>query len=107
MLSKNDAMIASGYWSMVKNGDVSDRDIDDVTYKILYTYINRMGGKKEIGKMMANEHPTLQQSFMREVVMSFINEMASKEYMDMRNEASVNACKAIKKILDEIYFPFV
>lgn len=39
---------------MVKHGKVSDEEVpDEVTYKILYTYINRMGGKKGIGKMMA------------------------------------------------------
>ena len=99
--------ITLAYWEMVKHGKVSDEEIDEVTYKILYTYINRMGGKKGIGKMMAREHPTLQQSFMREVVMDFVTEMAGKDYSDLRNEASVNACKEIMKVLEDKYFPFV
>ena len=58
-----------------------------------------------LAEKMANEHPTLQQSFMRFVV-KFINKMASKTYWDGRNESAVQFAKGIGD-LSYVYFPFV
>ena len=55
---------------------------------------------EELAKSMANEHPTLQQSFMRMVV-QFIEKMADKSYYDGRNEASVKLAKKLKPIIEE------
>ena len=55
---------------------------------------------EELAKSMANDHPTLQQSFMRMVV-KFIEKMADKSYYDGRNEASVKLAKELKPIIDE------
>lgn len=54
------------------------------------------------------EHRTLQQSLVRSMV-AVIREMAKSEYYDLRNEASVNLCKAIVEsgVLDEHSLPFV
>lgn len=55
---------------------------------------------EELAKSMANDHPTLQQSFMRMVV-KFIEKMADKSYYDGRNEASVKLAKKLKPIIEE------
>ncbi len=49
---------------------------------------------EKIGRELANIHPTLQQNFMR-MVLAFIQEMANKEYWDLRNEASVEIAKIL------------
>lgn len=55
---------------------------------------------EELAESMANDHPTLQQSFMRMVV-QFIEKMADKSYYDGRNEASVKLAKKLKPIIEE------
>jgi len=55
---------------------------------------------EELAKSMANDHPTMQQSFMRMVV-QFIEKMADKSYYDGRNEASVKLAKKLKPIIEE------
>ena len=55
---------------------------------------------EELAKDRANDHPTLQQNFMRMVVM-FIEKMADKKYCDDRNRASVELAKKLKPIIDE------
>jgi hypothetical protein len=55
---------------------------------------------EELAKSMANDHPTLQQSFMRMVV-RFIEKMADKPYYDDRNKASVELAKKLKPIIEE------
>ena len=61
-----------------------------------------------IAEKMANEHPTLQQGFMR-LCMAFINKMADKTYTDARNERSVELAKKIKSMLneDDNYLPLI
>lgn len=54
----------------------------------------------ELAKSMANDHPTMQQSFMRMVV-KFIEKMADKPYFDDRNKASVELAKKLKPIIEE------
>lgn len=55
---------------------------------------------EELAKAMANNHPTLQQNFMRMVVM-FIEKMADKSYCDDRNRNSVELAKKLKPIIEE------
>lgn len=55
---------------------------------------------EELAKSMANDHPTLQQSFMRFVV-KFIEKMAKKAYCDDRNRASVELAKKLYPIIEE------
>ena len=61
-----------------------------------------------IANKMANEHCTIQQSFMR-LCMKFIKKMSEKKYWDGRNEASVNTAKKIMTAFDGEPFglPFV
>lgn len=61
-----------------------------------------------IANKMANEHCTLQQSFMR-LCMKFIKKMSEKKYWDGRNEASVKTAQKIMAAFDGEPFglPFV
>lgn len=62
---------------------------------------------KGVAKAMANDHCTLQQSFMR-LCFEFIRQMSEKKYFDGRNEASVKLAKQIVESLgEEQYLPFV
>ena len=57
--------------------------------------INTFGlREKQIAKLLANEHPTLQQNFMN-IATAFIIEMSRKIYADGRNQASVDKAKRI------------
>lgn len=61
---------------------------------------------EELADKMANEHPTLQQSFMRFVV-KFIKKMANKEYYDGRNERSVMLAKKMATAMEDSYLPMI
>lgn len=61
---------------------------------------------RKLAEKMANNHPTLQQSFMRMCVY-FIKCMAEKTYYDDRNKASVEYAKAVVDNVGESYFPFI
>ena len=64
--------------------------------------VNGSFNSKTFCESMSREHRTLQQSFMREVVVPWIRCAASDDYRtDMRNEATHNLAKQLKKILDE------
>ena len=61
----------------------------------------------ELAKAMANQHPTLQQNFMRFVV-KFLRLMADKPTHDLRNMNSVQAAKMmIDAIADNDVFPCI
>ena len=60
----------------------------------------------ELAKKMANNHPTLQQNFMR-MCANFIMRMAEKTYCDDRNRTSVEYAKAIMDNVGEEYFPYI
>lgn len=82
---------------------------DTDTYKIISQQCNYMGTNLiEVGKLLANDHPTLQQNFMR-IVIGFIEEQATKEYSDLRNEATVEQCKKFRETYSEdgLYLPYV
>jgi uncharacterized membrane-anchored protein YjiN (DUF445 family) len=61
---------------------------------------------KELAEKMANNHPTLQQSFMR-MCANFIQRMAEKTYCDDRNRTSVEYARAIMDNVGEEHFPFI
>lgn len=64
--------------------------------------VNGRFDSKTFCDAMSTEHRTLQQSFMREIVVPWIRRAASDDYRtDMRNEATHNLAKQLKKVLDE------
>jgi len=62
----------------------------------------------DVGRRIANLHPTLQQGFAR-IVMGFLKEMAEKTYVDGRNEATKRlAGKLMAGVSeDDLYLPLV
>jgi hypothetical protein len=71
------------------------KDADEFVANSISDFTNSFSFPDElIAKKMANEHCTLQQSFMR-LCMKFIKEMSEKKYWDGRNEASVKTAKKI------------
>jgi len=71
--------------------------------------INYMGSDlEEVGRILAWDHPTLQQNFMR-VIIGFISEESKKDYSDARNEKTVELCRKLKSIIDDepVYLPFI
>ena len=78
------------------NFDVIDTMINDTCFD-----------EKFIAEQLANNHPTLQQNFMR-LCMRFIEKMGEKTYFDGRNEASVKTAKQIVEALGgTTYLPLV
>lgn len=61
---------------------------------------------KELAGKMANNHPTLQQNFMR-MCAKFINIMSEKTYCDDRNRVSVEYAKSVMDNVGEEYFPSI
>ena len=60
----------------------------------------------ELAKAMANQHPTLQQNFMRFVV-KFLRLMADKPIYDLRNRNSVLAARKLTNVIVDDTFPYV
>lgn len=60
----------------------------------------------ELAERMANNHPTLQQNFMR-MCSNFIMRMAEKTYCDDRNRTSVEYAKSIMDNVGEEYFAHI
>ena len=62
--------------------------------------INTFADFKKIAKLIANDHPTLQQSFMR-LAMEFIRIESDKteNQYDLRNEATIKLCQRSKEKL--------
>lgn len=71
-------------------------------------YVNDFGFADDlVAETMANNHPTLQQSFMR-LCLKFIKKMSEKKYWDGRNEAAVKMAKQmIEPLGDAIGLPCV
>lgn len=59
-----------------------------------------------LAEKMANNHPTLQQSFMR-MCAKFIGKMAIKSYADARNQSSVDFAKEVVEKVGDKHFPFI
>lgn len=79
---------------------------DDI-YLEISRAINVMGYDGEaVGELLAHDHPTLQQNFMR-IVVGFIKTEANKDYFDLRNERTGEVCKKLAELLTDEYFPHV
>jgi hypothetical protein len=77
--------------------DQQEKEAKDFAYQ-LSSFVNGMGRRdRVVVEVMANDHPTLQQNFMRFFI-AFCEEMAKKNYSDGRNVASVNLAKEIIKL---------
>lgn len=81
---------------------------------IIFRNLNCMGREKDVGEAVVDsinmQHRTLQQAFMRNVIVPIIQNFADKNangYYDLRNEATVNACQELEKVLDKYHFPFI
>jgi hypothetical protein len=71
--------------------------------------VNIMGRGDEIEAFvakMAQNHPTLQQAFMR-LCLDFVRAMAEKTYSDARNEASVRIARDIVSQLGTTHLPTI
>ena len=55
---------------------------------------------------MGDIHPTLQQSFTKLCVI-WLRHLATTDYYDLRNQASVDFAKSIKKQLDRVVLPTI
>jgi hypothetical protein len=80
-------------------------------FKEIFNYVNHLNYDKHfISKAVENQHRTLQQSFMGDVI-NFIKDYAKTQYFDGRNEDSVRFAKAFVKWLEENpgieYLPFI
>ncbi len=65
------------------------------TADVIDGFVNDFGFADDlVAETMANNHPTLQQSFMR-LCLKFIKKMSEKKYWDGRNEASVKTAQKI------------
>ena len=64
---------------------------------------------KAFVETMLREHRTLQQSFMREIIMPYLKALSETTNYDDRNEASVNLAVAImqRTTEDERCLPFI
>ena len=72
---------------------------------LITRYVNQMGNNPEVlARLLAKNHPTLQQNVMRLFVM-YCEEIAKKPYYDARNEASGALAK---KVVDlDVFLPFI
>lgn len=78
-------------WRVLHENNYSSED----AFEIISMLLNNMTfNEKAVAKMLANQHPTLQQNTMR-LAVAFISEMAQKEYTDLRNEASVQFAQKV------------
>lgn len=77
-------------------------------FQAISNITNNLGfNPEEVAKLLASQHRTLQQCFMR-LCWNFIQEMAKHESCDARNRASVDFCKQIVAHIGETtYFPFI
>lgn len=78
-------------------------------FKSIDSVLNNMGfDEQEVAKKLADNHPTLQQAFMR-LIAEFIHKEAQKQCFDERNKATVQACKKLSKLIkdENIYFPTI
>jgi hypothetical protein len=86
----------------IHNLDPSDKA------NLIATIVNDMTFPyKEVAKHLAYQHPTLQQNFMR-LCACYIEEMAKKDYTDLRNEASAEFARiVVQRCENKMYFPVV
>ena len=70
------------------------------------SYVNGSAEYKDFAERMSIEHRTLQQNFTK-LCVAWLKTLANTEYYDLRNQASVEFARSIKKELDEVYLPLV
>ena len=80
----------------------------------IFSWVNKYGYEKEVSQVIldeiSNQHRTLQQNFMRVVLVPIINlfaEKYEKKYYDARNENTCKVCSELSKVLKDKYFPFI
>lgn len=61
---------------------------------------------KEFAELMGREHRTLQQQFTK-LCVAWLKHLATTEYYDLRNEASVKFAQSIKNQLDNAQLPLI
>ena len=83
-------------------------DRHEFYYNVIDGMINDCGFQDdELAEKLANNHPTLQQNFMR-FCRKFIEKMSKKTYWDGRNVYSVQMAKTMMEAISEKqYLPFV
>jgi hypothetical protein len=69
--------------------------------------VNSSGGMEEFVEVLLKDHRTLQQSFVRNVIMPYLSRMAESRSFDARNQASVEFAKAVKPIIEQTYCPLI
>lgn len=70
------------------------------TVKTVSNYVNSMSADyKEFAQLMGREHRTLQQNFTK-LCVAWLKHLATTEYYDLRNEASVKFAQSIQDKLD-------
>ena len=121
--NKRDNELLARIESNIENGNVSTEDIKELIKKyksatygeyldrhefyedVVESMVNDCGFEDEgLAEFMANNHPTLQQNFMRLCTL-FIKEMSKKTYYDGRNEKSVLMAKKMAELIETL--PFV
>ena len=96
-------LVAEYEWATFKEWSDKDSFYQQKVDKM----INDCGfNSKALAKAMANNHPTLQQTYMRHCI-DFIREMAEKTYTDARNEAAVATAKKLMEYAKDAYLPFI
>lgn len=78
--------------------------------EIICFSLNSFGfNSKAFVETMLREHRTLQQSFVREIIMPYLKALSETTYCDDRNEASVNLAVVImqRTTEDERCLPFI
>lgn len=70
------------------------------TVKTVSNYVNSMSADyNEFAELMGREHRTLQQNFTK-LCVAWLKHLATTEYYDLRNEASVKFAQSIQDKLD-------
>lgn len=93
----------------VPSGEQNMTRSEDDSYNVISKQCNYMGTDlAEVGRLLAHDHPTLQQNFFR-IVIGFIEAQSEKTYCDLRNEATVEQCKKFRETYPEdgMYLPYV
>jgi hypothetical protein len=82
--------------------------------EVIFRNLNCMGREKEVGEAIVDvidsQHRTLQQAFMRNVMVPIIQSFAKRYgngFYDLRNEATVKACIELNEVLGKHGFPFI
>jgi len=78
-------------------------------FNMIESVLNNFGfDEPGVAKKLSETHPTLQQTFMR-LCAEYIYIQSEKSSFDGRNEATVQACKLLRPVLEEhhLHFPLI